>query len=363
MANKFGIVVTNIGNALITECILNNTKLVISAAAAGDANGEYYQPTADQTKLINECWRGEIASVQANPNTPNMLDVKIVIPDDVGGFFVRELGLFSENGDLIAVCNYPATEKVVASTGISGKLTAIMHILITDASVVEFVIKPSLGAISQEELNIAISVHDGNEDAHPELKNLIEAMGETFVAHELDVNAHTDVRKMISTLNARNRSVTLYASLEEIGLTVGKETVATIAQAMNKNSELFYATGASNASIYPGVCGLVKVICKDTSHIRFQWTERVAGIDYVGVYCAANSVPWSGWKKVGSDITLDSLGAVAKAGDTMEGILKAGSDYQTADDYLVRNQKIREYTTEADVETPGVSGAICWHYK
>ena len=341
MANKYGTVVTNAGNALITNCILAGSKLVISEAAAGDGGGEYYEPTVNQTALKNECWRGEITSAQINADTPNMLDVKIVIPDDVGGFFVREMGLYSESGELIAVCNHPATEKVAISTGVSGKLTMIMHILVADASVVEFVIKPSLDAITSAELGAAVNEHNEAETAHPELRKQLTDLDEKTTFLEADM---------------AKRTVKMYASLEEIGLTAGEETIEAIAQALGENCELFYATGDNNAKIYPGIYGIAHVICVDADHVKFQWTDRSTGTEYGGVYCAANSTKWVGWMKVGSDITLDSLGAVAKAGDTMIGALYAG--VQTPGEYLVRNQKL-----SATEETLIFEGAICWVYR
>lgn len=64
MPTKYGTIITTKGAALIAGCILNGTKLVISKAAAGDGGGTYYQPAVDQTALINEKWRGEIAAVE-----------------------------------------------------------------------------------------------------------------------------------------------------------------------------------------------------------------------------------------------------------------------------------------------------------
>ena len=120
MSNTYGTIITTEGAAIIADCIVNGGQLVISEAAAGDGNGAYYQPTVNQEHLVHECWRGEIAAAELNPSTPNMLDVKIVIDDEVGGFTIREMGLFSEDGTLIAVCNIPDTEKVAISGGVSG---------------------------------------------------------------------------------------------------------------------------------------------------------------------------------------------------------------------------------------------------
>lgn len=134
---KYGTIITEAGAALIADCILQGTKLPITQAAAGDGGGAYYQPTVEQSGLKNEKWRGEIAKADMSPLSPNMIDVKIVMEDEVGGFTIREMGLFDDEGTMIAVCNTPDTEKVSISGGVSGKLTMLMHIVVADASVLE----------------------------------------------------------------------------------------------------------------------------------------------------------------------------------------------------------------------------------
>ena len=86
---EYGTIITTQGAAIIADCILNGKKLPIVEAAAGDGT----TPTPGQTALVNERWRGEIAGKSLSPTTPNMIDVKVVIEDSVGGFTIREMGL------------------------------------------------------------------------------------------------------------------------------------------------------------------------------------------------------------------------------------------------------------------------------
>ena len=225
MANKYGTIITTAGAALIADCILNGTALVISQAAAGDGGGAYYEPIVSQPALVNECWRGGIASAQINAETPNMLDVKVVIPDDVGGFVVRELGLYSEAGELIAICNTPDTEKVAISGGVSGKLTMVMHIVVADASVMEFVINPSLDAISQEELDAALSEHNASATCHADIRALAlnsvqqgdvytksesdTLRADAITEHNNDATAHPAIQVTLTGLDSRLTSLEL----------------------------------------------------------------------------------------------------------------------------------------------------------
>lgn len=166
---EYGTIITTQGAAIIADCILNGKKLPIVEAAAGDGGDEATIPTPGQTALVNERWRGEIAGKSLNPTTPNMIDVKVVIEDSVGGFTIREMGLYSDTGVLIAVCNTPATEKVSISGGVSGKLTMLMHIVVADASVLDFIINPSLDTVNRQELEAALEAHNTDPEAHPGL--------------------------------------------------------------------------------------------------------------------------------------------------------------------------------------------------
>lgn len=167
---KYGTRITTAGSTLITNCILAGTKLKITQAAAGDGGGSYYLPSTEQTELVRELWRGPIVSAEQNASVPNMMDVKIIIDDSVGNFIVREMGLFDEDGTLIAICNTPDTEKVAISTGVDGRLTMLMHIVVVDSSVLEFTITPSLDTVSPEDLEEAIAEHNTDPASHPDIR-------------------------------------------------------------------------------------------------------------------------------------------------------------------------------------------------
>ena len=145
---KFKTLVTDIGNEKMTNAVLNGKKVNVVAAVVGDGGGSYYVPTADQTALVNEVWRGPIVSKEINSKSANMLDVKTVIPAKVGGFFVRECGIIDDEGDLIAVCNIPDAEKVVVEDGVSSPLTILMHIVMTNSDALEFTLDPTIDTAS-----------------------------------------------------------------------------------------------------------------------------------------------------------------------------------------------------------------------
>lgn len=225
MANQYGTVITTEGAAKIAACVLQGTKLSISQAAAGDGGGAYYLPTPDMAALKNETWRGDIASAEISVTTPNMIDVKMVIPDDVGGFIIREMALFDEEGVMIAICNTPDTEKVAISGGVSGQLTMLMHIVVADASVIQFIINPSLDTIGRDDLDAAILNHNASSTCHADIRQLAlnsvqqgdvytkaesDALrSEAIAAHDAAETAHPPLQVRLTGLDSRLQTLEL----------------------------------------------------------------------------------------------------------------------------------------------------------
>lgn len=197
---NYGTVITTAGAALIAKCILNGGKVNIKTAAAGDGGGEYYEPTVAQTALRGKKWEGDVASAAVSTTNANMIDVKITIDDSVGGFTIREMGLFDDDGTLIAICNTPDTEKVAISTGVDGRLTMLMHIVVVDSSVLEFTLTPSLDTVSPEDLEEAIDDHNTDETAHPDIRQDIT---DAVSGHNTDETSHPDIRVDLSGLDSR----------------------------------------------------------------------------------------------------------------------------------------------------------------
>jgi hypothetical protein len=166
--------ITDLGNAKMAQAVLNGTKVNIVEMRLGDGGGAYYMPTTAATSLVREVWSGEIANKAISTLSPNIIAVKVVIPTSVGGFTIREAGLFDDKGDMIAVCNMPEIAKATLPDGISSSLDVVMNILLTNTEAVEIVINPTLDPVSAEDLNNAIAAHNKATDSHPDIRALIE---------------------------------------------------------------------------------------------------------------------------------------------------------------------------------------------
>ena len=117
--------------------------------------GEYYKPDATQTELKNELWRGAINSCVISPDSSNIIVIAAVIPGDVGGFTVREMGVFDADGHMVAVCNTPATPKVLIRDGIVNEMSLSMEIVLVNEGVVELIIDPNIITATKAEVEAA----------------------------------------------------------------------------------------------------------------------------------------------------------------------------------------------------------------
>lgn len=118
----------------------NNTGLNITTFQVGDGNGTYYEPTENQTLLKNTKYTGTFTAgtqsqIIINPSATNEVLYKCFIPADIGGFTIRELGLFDNDGDLILICKLPAQDKFVLSSGIYQPLTFTPKIIYTNPQI------------------------------------------------------------------------------------------------------------------------------------------------------------------------------------------------------------------------------------
>lgn len=151
---KYYSVVTDAGAAKIAKAVHDGKKINIIHMAAGDGRGEYYQPRISQTMLLNEVWRGRICDYRISKESENLLIVSSIIEADAGGFTVRELGIFDDEGTMIAVCNTPATGKVRISDGVVHELHLSMEIILTNDNVLELVIDPTVFTATKEDIRL-----------------------------------------------------------------------------------------------------------------------------------------------------------------------------------------------------------------
>lgn len=109
--------ITDIGIKKVIESQVDGTQLHLKSFAVGDGGDGYYSPQSTQTHLMNETYRNNISRIYTDTNYSNRLIVECSIPPTSGGYYIREVGVFDESRNLIAIANIPESYKPVEEEG------------------------------------------------------------------------------------------------------------------------------------------------------------------------------------------------------------------------------------------------------
>ncbi len=171
MANEFFTILTATGKAKLAAATATMTPLSLTHMAVGDGhNGAYYSPVESQTALRHETWRGAINHLSVDADNPNWIVTELVIPDDVGGFYIREVGLFDDAGALIAIGKFPESYKPTLSSGSNKQLYVRVILEVSNTSAVTLKVDPSIVLATcqfvADSVGKAIGVHEKAADPH-----------------------------------------------------------------------------------------------------------------------------------------------------------------------------------------------------
>lgn len=167
MDNEFYTLLTDRGMAKIASALADKKQLHLQKMAVGDGGGQYYEPIASQTKLRHEVWRGEMNTLTVAPNNPNWLIAELVLPEDVGGWYVREVGVFDDEGELIAIGKFPESYKPLLPGG-CGKQVCIRLIMeVSNTTAVTLTVDPSIVLATRDYVDTRLDEHEHSTN-HPD---------------------------------------------------------------------------------------------------------------------------------------------------------------------------------------------------
>ena len=152
MPSKYFTILTNIGSALHANAQIQQTKVPWTHMALGDGGGVEVQPDQKQTALVREVHRLPITAIDSHPTNPNWIVVEAVVPNNVGGWTVRETAIYGGTGvaQCIAVGNYPASYKPVIAEGAVREMVMRMIVEISSTATVNLVIDPAVAIASRQ---------------------------------------------------------------------------------------------------------------------------------------------------------------------------------------------------------------------
>ncbi|EOH0840233.1 TPA: phage tail protein [Salmonella enterica] len=165
---KFKTIITDYGKQrLITAMSPGGTKLTLTQMAVGDGGGNPTNPDTTSTALVNEVWRAAVNSVSVDKTHSNIIIVELLIPAEVGGFWIREAGIYDEFNKLVAVCSLPASEKPLLEQGSGRAQTVRMTLVISDMSTINVTIDSTTIIATNDYVDNSLKEHEKSRN-HPD---------------------------------------------------------------------------------------------------------------------------------------------------------------------------------------------------
>ena len=203
MSTKFKTVITTAGAAKLAAATApGGRKVNITTMAVGDGGGKLPVPDAGQTGLIHEVWRHALNKISQDKRNSNYIIAELVIPPEVGGFWMRELGLYDDAGTLIAVANMAESYKPALAEGSGRSQTCRMVIIVSSMASVALTIDTTTVMATQDYVDDKIAEHEQSR-RHPDasltakgftqLSSAINSTSETLAATPKAVKAAYDL--------------------------------------------------------------------------------------------------------------------------------------------------------------------------
>lgn len=153
MAKIYYSMLTDLGLELVTQAITTAAKIGIEQFAVGDGAGAYYAPTGAETALRREKFRGNVQRLEV---TGSRILIEAVIPTTSTGYTVREIGVFTAAGEMVAIGNLPDIPKDAVTDGAIGELLVSMELQVANTDVFELVVDPNTLLVTKPQMDAAI---------------------------------------------------------------------------------------------------------------------------------------------------------------------------------------------------------------
>lgn len=183
MTAKYLAILTNQGAARLANAAALGTKLNLTQMAVGDANGTLPTPDPAQTKLINQKRIAPLNLLTVDPANTSQIIAEQIIPENEGGFWIREIGLYDDDGILIAVANCPETYKPELQEGSGRTQTIRMILIVSSTSAITLKIDPS----------VVLATRQYVDDKVIEVKSYADSL---LAAHLADADPHPQYLKI-----------------------------------------------------------------------------------------------------------------------------------------------------------------------
>ncbi|EEQ9425446.1 phage tail protein [Escherichia coli] len=245
MSTKFKTVITTAGAAKLAAATApGGRKVNITTMAVGDGGGKLPVPDAGQTKLVNEVWRHTLNKISQDNRHSNYIIAELVIPPEVGGFWMRELGLYDDAGTLIAVANMAESYKPALAEGSGRSQTCRMVIIVSSVASVELTIDTTTVMATQDYVDDKIAEHEQSR-RHPDAS--LTAKGFTQLSSATNSTSETLAATPKAVKAAYDLANGKYTAQDA---TTARKGLVQLSSATNSDSETLAATPKAVKAAY-----------------------------------------------------------------------------------------------------------------
>ncbi|EAS1152092.1 tail fiber protein [Salmonella enterica] len=237
MSTKFKTVITTAGAAKLAAATMpGGKKINLNVMAVGDGGGKLPVPDAGQTQLVNEVWRHTLNKISQDNRYSNYIVAELVIPPEVGGFWMRELGLYDDEGTLIAVANMAESYKPELAEGSGRAQTCRMVIIVSSVESVELSIDSTMVMATQDYVDDRLAEHEKSR-RHPDAT--LKEKGFTQLSNATDSESETLAATPKAVKTAYDLANAKYTAQDA---TTTRKGIVQLSNATNSASETLAAT-------------------------------------------------------------------------------------------------------------------------
>ncbi|EFC2283320.1 phage tail protein [Escherichia coli] len=242
---KFKTVITDTGAKKLAQAAAPDGKPVrLTHMAVGDGGGTLPTPDSKQTRLVHEVWRHTVNRVFLDATHQNRIIAELVIPPETGGFWIREIGVFDEHGDLIAVGNTAESYKPTVAEG-SGRAQTFRTILtVSSTATVALTVDNTMVMATMDYVDDKLKEHEQSRrhpDASLTARGFIQLSSDTNSVSETQAATPKAVKAAYDLANGK------YTAQDA---TTARKGLVQLSSATNSDSETLAATPKAVKAAY-----------------------------------------------------------------------------------------------------------------